>query len=245
MKNIFSININRFFAIYMLISLCASCGEEYQYFPDIVPAEGTNIKFVHAASDTSSIEFKVNGILGSPGYGMSYFYAFPVTNYSKFPSGSLDIVVEDQGTETIPNTEIVNVAVTSGDTDYYTVALVGVNGNYEAISIKDNISSIPLNDKSYIRIVNFMEDSPNGISLELTNDLGSNLIASDVLYKTASAFVAVEPGYYSDIDILDSSNSTLLDGAATSRRTLLPNRVYTFYARGTFGAAILDRMINR
>ena len=246
MKRIVMKYINRVLALFAIVSLSFACGEEYQYFPDISKQDGAKFKFVHAATDTTGIEFTVNGVLASPGgNGIGYFYAFPVLDYAVQSTGNLNLNIQNPATDTTDAVLMVSTSVSAQTNDYFTVALVGVSGSYEAVAISDNMSAIPFDDKSYVRVINFIHDSPNGVSLELTNALGTSVVADKILFKEGSAFVAVEPGSYSSIKLLDSNSGNTLSSAASSRRTLLPNRVYTFYGKGSFANASIDRMYNR
>ena len=238
--------IKRALSLFAIVSLSFACSEEYQYFPDTSIAEGAKFKFVHAATDTTGIEFTVNGVLASPGgTGMNYFYAFPVLDYAVQSTGTLNLNIQNPATDTTDAVIMVSTSVSAQTNDYFTVALVGVSGSYEAVAIADNMTAIPYDDKAYVRVINYLHDSPNGISLELTNTLGANVVAQDVLFKEGSTFVAVEPGSYSSIKLLDSNTGNTLSSAASSRRTLLPNKVYTFYGKGSFANASIDRMYNR
>ncbi len=252
-------NINRFLSAALvtigLSSLCISCADEHEFFPQMQVAEGTNVKFVHAASDAKGVNFYVNSAVvppsTAPNYN-AYLSTFPVTNYAVLGAGSLAVKVAVPATDVIPESVLGNVSVTANNNENRTIALVGVSPSYEVISIDDNLSTAPLDGKAYVRLVNFIHNSTNSIYLEVTD--GNNVTTTyfkNTPYKSASAFVGLPFGSYTNIRIKDGVTNAVIATSANTVWALTANKVYTYYATGQIGQTstalrpTLSRMINR
>ena len=245
MKNVIKYKIWFGILFFLPLWMMVSCGDEHQYFPSLGSATGAKLKFFHGASDTVAVNFLVNGTLVSPAGGNAYASYFPVTGYTTYTPGDLNIKAEVPATDTTVAIPMATVALNGQNDQNKTIAFTGVTGSYEMFSIDDNISTIPFDGKAYVRLVNFIQDSPNGISLEMTNAAGTSVVATNVVYKGASTFVPVEPGTYSSIKILNAVGGGNLSSAASSRRTLIGNKIYTYYGRGLFAKPSIDWMFNR
>ena len=79
---------------------------------------------------------------------------------------------------------------------YYSLFVVGANGNYKNIVSEDNFDSLTASSgKAYIRYVNAIPDS-SGARVTATSN-GANVINNSASYGHVSDFVAVTPGQVS------------------------------------------------
>ncbi|MDH5382650.1 MAG: DUF4397 domain-containing protein [Cyclobacteriaceae bacterium] len=219
--------------------LSVACSEEHDFSPTLVVSKGAKIKLFNAAPDAKKVIFNFNGNLATRADSLGYFSVYPTTNYFSWQPGSIDINTKDWLSELA----VSNLSIQ--DNGYYTIGLTGVSGNYELAIINDDISSLSMEGKVYLRIANFIHDTPVSIYMEVENSSGSIQTLSNVAFKNASTFLAVEPDVYKRIQIFNSVDDSSLGTASLSERTLTANSIYTFYGRGSTSGSSLDRMLNR
>ena len=222
--------------ITLMAVLClTSCGDEHNYFPEIaiVPEGGARVKFVHAASDAAGVTVTVDGVRFNPASASSYGNAFPVTNYSQMESGTHTFLAAVPHGED-PSDELSTTTLDLKSDKYHTVFLGGTVGNYELVDFEDDFASIPFEGFAYIRFVNMVHDSDNGLTFELKTQ-GGIVISPFVNYSYKEGypqFAAIEPGAYTSFVIKDATTGTVVATAANNSLTLSPNKVYTFFSTG-------------
>jgi hypothetical protein len=238
-----------------------SCGDEQVFFKSIEPVEGSNakVKFIHAASDTTGVnwfldEQKVtSGVLVGTETAPSvvaYAVVFPAVDYSTVSSGSypLKVIVPDKkvGTTQYLKKTMVTTSLNADDQKYYTIAFAGVTGSYETVVIEDAMGAIPLDGQSYVRFVNLIHNSAELLDVEATKVTSPAstplLIADNVAYKSSTTFAALAPGNYT-LKLLNGTTSANYPPSATASNiavTLVGNKVYTFYSRGQVGLPLSD-----
>ena len=243
-----------------------SCGEEQTYFKSIGPIEGARVKFIHAASDTTGVNWFIAdqkitsgttvGTATAPSV-VAYPLPFPAVDYSTVTAGSfpLQVIVPDKlvGTTQYVKKTMVTTNLNATDDKYYTIAFAGVTGAYQTVVIEDNVGAIPFDGQPYIRFVNLIHNSTNKVNVvatPLSGDLTPINLATNVGYKEAVEFSAQIPRNYT-IRLLDAvTPATVIATASAANGTLIGNKVYTLFARGRIGAGgtaapVLDRMTNR
>jgi hypothetical protein len=114
------------------------------------------------------------------------------------------------------------------DGNLYSLFVTGNNGNYKAITVKDDVDSSATADKAYVRYINAIPDSsaPN-----VTITAGGSTVSEGMAsFNTVSPFTAVTPG---DIKIAVSNGGNI----ATDRTvTVESGKVYTALVIGVPGA---------
>jgi len=244
--------------------IMSSCGDEQVFFTSIKPVEegGARIKFIHAAHDTTGVNFflgeqKVSsgttvGTATAPSV-VAYPVAFPAVDYSTVSAGSypLQVIVPDKlvGTTQYLKKTMVTSTLNVEANKYYTVAFAGTTGSYTTVILEDATGSIPFDGQTYIRFVNLITNSTNKVNVvatPLSGDLTPITLATNVAYKEAVEFSAQIPRNYT-IRLLDAvTPTTVLATASAANGTLVGNKVYTLFARGKIGSTpVLDRVTNR
>ena len=236
-------------------AILLSCRDEQIFFQDVVPTEGARLKFVHSASDASGVHFYVNDSRitsgAASGTALNYSISFPGTNYSALTPGSLAVKIAVPATATVAETVLVTSTISTENNNYYTVALAGISGSYEAILLNDDVSAIAYDGKAYVRFVNLIHNSTNKVNVIAKLGTAAPVtIAQNVPYKQFITFTGMDPGDYT-ITLVDAVNtSTVLATASATVRNITGNKVYTLFARGQIGKTgalvpVLDRMVNR
>jgi hypothetical protein len=115
------------------------------------------------------------------------------------------------------------------DSSYYSLFVVGSNGNYENLIVKDNLDSLPAGSgKAFVRFVNAIPDSTKNTMVSISgNNMG--IINEDAMFKTVSDFSLTDAG-----DITVKATSSDVDVNRTFR--LEANKVYTILVVGIPGA---------
>ncbi|MEO5650178.1 MAG: DUF4397 domain-containing protein [Ginsengibacter sp.] len=114
------------------------------------------------------------------------------------------------------------------DSAYYSLFVLGNNGNYSNIIVQDNLDSLSsTTGEAYVRFVNAIPDSSKPMVTISTN--GTNVINSNAAYATVSDFTGVTPG---DISITVTNESTI-----NTHRTISVEggKIYTILLTGIPG----------
>jgi hypothetical protein len=107
------------------------------------------------------------------------------------------------------------------DSAYYSAFLMGANGNYRTVVVKDDVETpTPVAGKAWVRYVNAIPDSASAVSVTI----GSNTETS--AYATVSAFTPVAAG---PVTFAVSNGGTI---NASRTITLEENKVYTVLLAG-------------
>ena len=110
---------------------------------------------------------------------------------------------------------------------YYSVFLVGTDANLENLIVKDNIDSLSVNGKAYVRYINAIPDASSSHVIIASG--GSNAVNENASFKAVSEFVQIDPGQVS----VSVNNGGTINASRTI--TLEKNVVYTVLLIGTPG----------
>ena len=145
--------------------------------------------------------------------GSNYYSLATGSNTIKFTSASS---VESVLTKTI---------TTNANTAYSYYLIGNTSANLDGLLVTDDLSATSA-DKAFIRFINL---SPDAASLDLSVTASTTSLIADKSYKSASAFIQVDPKTYS-FDIKDKATgavkTTLKDVVITAGKN------YTIIARG-------------
>ncbi len=135
------------------------------------------------------------------------------------------------GTRTIEATDVATgerlaAATASFETDrFYSSFLIGANGHYQNLIVRDSIDTLPATEQAYIRVINAVPDSAAPvISLSPANEL-------TIGFGNISSFIPVDPGNL----MVTISNGTTIQAERTIPVTA--RKIYTLLVVGTPGAA--------
>ena len=108
---------------------------------------------------------------------------------------------------------------------YYSVFLVGANGNYQNVVTNDNYDSLTSSsDKAYVRYINAVPDS-SAPRVTITSN-GSNVANNVASFGQVSQFIAVTPGQVS-VGVMNESNVN-----ASRTLTVEKQKAYTLLVTG-------------
>lgn len=131
-----------------------------------------------------------------------------IINTAALPfGGSIAYGPRDAGSYTLKFTtantieSLLTSTITLNKNAYHSFYLTGKVNALESLLLTDDLS-VPAADKAYIRFINL---APDAAALDLTKT-GGTVLFTNRNYKTASGFIAIEPGTY-DLDIKDASGT--------------------------------------
>lgn len=255
-----------------------SCGDEHEFIKisSPSPTSGIHVKFIHASAEglevtpTSGAKFirPLNFFVDDTKVSstISYGTAFPVTGYTVLSvSDAIDIKAPlTAATATVaelPAMDILTSNVSLAANGFFTVALIGPLAARETLVITDDQSQIPIDGQAYIRVMNFIHNSTNGIMLVATppKDKPEDptpapiTLVEKLNYKEVSGFIALpKTGVYTSVQLKDAVTGTVLTTYTAANSTFAANKVYSLYGRGQLGLgssdpkrALYDRLIYR
>jgi hypothetical protein len=248
MKNI----INKAFTFLALGFLLSSCEENAIIEQTEYVTSGANIRFSVAAQDAPMVNFYLNDqkvTAKSPvnGREVGLVWSSALTSamhpssygYVNVPAGNYTLAAID--TTTVPGTtnlkmnKVLSTSVQLEDKKNYTSYLVGQAGNYEVLTVKDDIPPYDFS-KSYIRFVNVMAGAPGKFTIKAKGTdpvTDTVVVASMVPYKGESGYVSITPGTYNIAVFLEGKSAAYTTWTAG---VILPGRTYTFFTRGNYVA---------
>lgn len=112
------------------------------------------------------------------------------------------------------------------DSAYYSLFILGANGKYSNVVVKDNLDSLPTGTgQAFVRYVNAIADTTIQPMVTLAAN-GTNVFTGNSPFKTVSDFKAVTPG-----DVAVTVNS---EGSVDANRTITleDGKVYTVLLTG-------------
>jgi len=122
-------------------------------------------------------------------------------------------------------TTIAISSTTFADSAYYSAFVMGANGNYRNVVVKDEVDLVtPVAGKAWVRYVNAIPDSVSTPSVTV----GTNTESAP--YATVSAFAQVDAG---PVNIAVTNGGSI---NATRTITMEENKVYTVLLAGLPGA---------
>jgi len=132
------------------------------------------------------------------------------------------------------------IAISSGnfaDSNYYSVFVLGANGNYRNLVVKDAVDSLsPVAGKAWVRYINAIADS--SATPVITIGTGTdNVINTSAAFATVSSFTQVDAGL---VNTAVNNGSSI---AANRIITLEENKIYTVLFAGLPGATDMSRAV--
>ena len=229
--------------------LLASCDENTVSIPVSPVTSGARLKIINAAPDLpGGVEVAINGkkfsaftpsgaTATSPGLavGLPFNATFPNvgSNYAIVTPGAASLSLTSPATTTANSATAVGTSnVTLDDNSYYSLFVTGAGQQPETLLLKDDFSQLTAPTKFYVRFVNLIPNATTTYDLLLSD--GRTVVAQNIGYKTASAFVTLDV-LSSPSLILRVSGSATNIGTAATFTNLANGRVLTLFARGVVG----------
>ena len=150
-------------------------------------------------------------------------------NYTNYTGGYNAVYVGNRDVTSYDYSSGAQLATTNQlfeDSAYYSLFIVGANGKYSNVVVKDNLDSLPSGTgEAFVRYVNAIPDTTIQPIVTLASN-GTNLFTGIAPFKTVSDFKAITPG-----DIAVTVNS---EGSVDANRTisLEGGKVYTVLLTG-------------
>jgi hypothetical protein len=153
-------------------------------------------------------------------------------NYTGYNGGYQNIYAGMRNVETFgypANSPLATASFNFEADKYYSVFFVGKDSSYRNIIATDELDSLPVVEKAYVRYINAITDSVNTASVNITAG-GSNVVTDNAVYGNVSQFTQVNPG---DINISVKNNN----GVDANRTIQVESKkVYTVLLLGVPGA---------
>ncbi|HMR92773.1 MAG TPA: DUF4397 domain-containing protein [Chitinophagaceae bacterium] len=162
--------------------------------------------------------------------GGNYITSVPL-GYSHYTGGYLAVFPGSRTVESSDVSSAARLAAASFDFEnqkYYSTFLVGADGNYQQLIVKDSIDSLPGTGEAYVRFINAIPDS--SVSQVRLAVNGANRLEESSRYTQISSFTAMSPGELA----VNISNGTDIDASRTI--TIEARKIYTLLLIGTPGA---------
>lgn len=244
----------RLWAFALLSVFSLSCKKNNALQVIDIPFDGSStarIKYFNFSAGAPSVNFyanglKVSGILSATGAenaaGTGYGAVYPASNYSVITGGTYKINGIVSSTATLnANLSIseVNSALANGK--YYSLYTSGifnsVSKSAESFVLEDVLpSSSASNSVSYVRFVNAIPNGTSSMTLVIKNSATGveTVVATNIDYQAASAFVAVPIGSYELYVRYPSSTTNIIsrNGTTNGVVSFLGGRTFSVGARG-------------
>lgn len=124
------------------------------------------------------------------------------------------------------NTTLSTTNYTFADSGYYSAFLLGTDGNYRNLVVKDELDSLTATaGKAWVRYINAIPDTANAPTVTIAS-AGTNVVNETGTYGTVSPFVMVNAG---DVNTAVNNGESI---AATRTIALEQNKVYTVLLTG-------------
>lgn len=183
------------------------------------------------ATDKAAIGFTLSGNnLGSAQLG-----------YTNFTGAYLPVFVgsrEVRSFDYITGSTLAIATAAFADSNYYSVFLLGVNGNYRNVVVKDELIPLtPVSGKAWVRYINAIADTVAPAPVVKIGPAGTEAFNETAAYASVSGFKQVNAG---------PVNTSVNNGAAiTASRsiTLEENKIYTVLFTGLPGQADPEKTV--
>lgn len=171
--------------IFLLSVAFISCKKDVDVQQPDTPVAGLMAFNLVPDQESVGIDLAPNRLTSSPLGYTSY-----TGGYNGVYIGDRDVISYDfySGTDLSSNT------FTFEDSSYYSLFVVGANGKYSNLIVKDELDSLPTGTgKSFVRYVNAIPDSMMNTRISISAN-GNNAIDEDSHFKTVSNFVEIPAG---------------------------------------------------
>lgn len=199
------------------------------------------LKILNASPGSPVINFYINGTkfssaytsLGKENGGYGYDGLFPNLGYAITKPGSQELTGKTLDSAKVdPGVQVFKTTITPEGGKYYSII---TTGSYDAVA-KKIPSSVILDDvrpatdttKVFVRFVNLYNGGP---SIDMTQVVGGQKIASNVAFGKASNWVTI-PNAGQSNKYAFSDSGTGVAFTATLTAALLKGRAYTIYVYG-------------
>lgn len=118
-------------------------------------------------------------------------------NYTNYTSGYRNIYPGERSVQSYDynkDTTLVTASFNFEDQRYYSLFVVGNNGSYKTVIVKDEIDSLS-STHAYVRYINAIPDS-NALSVTVSAN-GSDIVNTVAPFSSVSSFTPVNTGYVS------------------------------------------------
>ena len=212
-KNLVLRPIAGIFAVALLFTACKKISPDYQ------PNPAAGIMAFNLATDKPAVGFSLSGsLLGNAPLG-----------YSNYTGVYLPIYVGTREVRTFDYTTGTTLALATGnfaDSNYYSAFLLGANGSYRNVVVKDELASLTATaGKAWVRYVNAIADSATAPMITIGAG-GDNPVSENAPYAKVSNFVQVNAG---PVNTAVNNGSNI---AASRTITLEENKIYTILFSG-------------
>lgn len=149
--------------------------------------------------------------------------------YSNYTGGYRAVYTGERDLESYNYTTRQSLATSTQifkDSSYYSLFVIGTEGHYKNVLVKDNLDSLPTNTgESFIRYINAINDSTNIPNVRISSG-GTDLFNGNAAFGYVSDFKAIMPG---DISI-EAGNESTIDKSRTI--SVEEGKVYTVLLSG-------------
>ena len=216
--------------------------------------DNAQIKYFNNSVGSPSVNFyandtKVTGILSTTGVEGATAFAgvYPQTGYSALPGGAYVFKAQIASSATTDaNLAIATTqSATLTNTKFYTLFLSGIynttSKSADSFVLEDVLPAYDINF-TYVRLVNTISNAPQAFDLYMKNTTIPNAtevrVASNIAYKSGSAFVSVPEGNYElYIRYPSSATTNVISRNGSSVVNMLGGKVYTLVTRGDMSIA--------
>jgi len=200
-----------FLALSVFISLTACKKQE------VVDSTLSNLRVINAAPTLGTYNVFLNGsALTTAALPFGGSTAYIVQNAAAY---SLKFTNENSAESLLTKT------ITLSASAYQSFYLINKPGALDLLAISDDLG-IPASDKAYVRLVNVAPDAP---AFDLAKTSASASLTSNRSFKTASGFIAIDPGTFT-FDLKESSSGAVK--AVSVSTTFLAGFHYDIIAEG-------------
>lgn len=208
-------------ALSLLILQLSACKKDVTNTNTSTPAAG--LMAVNLVPDVDAVQVALSN---------NNFTNVPL-NYTNYTGGYNAVYVGNRDVTSYDYGSGAQLATTNQlfeDSAYYSLFIVGANGKYSNVVVKDNLDSLPSGTgEAFVRYVNAIPDTTIQPMVTLASN-GTNIFNGNAPFTTVSNFKAVTPG-----DLAVTVNS---EGSVDANRTisLEGGKVYTVLLTGIPGA---------
>lgn len=212
-------------------------------------SNNAQVKYFNFSVGSPAVNFyandaKVTGTVSTTGVegGTAFGGVYPQTGYSALPGGSYVFKAQIASSATTD----ANLAVTTTpnrtveNNKFYTLFLSGLyssaNKSADFFLLEDALPAYDITFTS-VRLVNTISNAPQAFDLYIKNTTVANSpevkVASNIAYKSGSAFVPVPEGNYElYVRYPSSATTNVISRNGSSVVNLIGGKVYTLVARG-------------
>jgi hypothetical protein len=200
----------------LVTGFLAACNKDLDNDNATVPSAGLMVFNLAVDKAPIGVALSGNAISNAP-----LDYTAYNGGYQRIYTGSRDIEAYDFTNDSVFSKSNFSFQ----DSSVYSVFVMGNNGSYHNVTVKDNVDSAASDDQAYIRYVNAIPDSSAPrVSIQAA---GSEVSGESAAFGQVSAFIPVAAG---DVTIAVSNDDNVL---ANRTITLESGRAYTALLVGT------------